>query len=182
MEWFKTSNATGIDSYISDAYYSGASDTCGINLRLEMAKILKDPNCGKGHWIAYRRYDRTNPSQYYKKSTKEGAGGPAYEYTDTAILTRRVPLGLKGTKEERDRVGVGIQDAFIYYFEYDLNPKRGDHIYELVLGPGEQTSSPNLTTTEYVERYKIVVPHPYRLHHGRIEYWAVICEYDEIGW
>ena len=181
MNWFK-SDTLGIDSYISNNFYGSQSNTCGINLRLEMQNILKNPSCGKGHYIAYRRYDRMTQSEYYSKYTKEAKGGPAHEYTDTAIITRRVPIGFKGEEINRDKPGITIKDSFVYYFEYNVCPKRGDHIFELSSGPEEQLSEPDLTSLEYVERYIIASTHPYRLHKGRIEYWSVIAEYDGVGY
>lgn len=181
MNWFK-SDTTNTDSYISNTFYSGSSDTCGINLRLEMEKILKDPVCGKGHYVAYRRYDRTTTSEHFSKYTKEGKGGPAYIFKDEPLLTRRVPLSFKGQKVEYNKAGILDLNRFVYYFEFDTSPKRGDHIFELSLGTEEQKSIPILDELLYVERYVVVSTQPFRLHRGRIEYWSVIVEYDEIGY
>lgn len=182
MQWYNDTTTTSTDNWISNTFYSGLSTQGeGIDLRQEMSFLLygNPPRSPKGHWIIYRRYDRTRPSKYYKKSTKEGVGGPAYEYTDSLVRTRRVPLDKNGNPLDPLKAGMDIGDKYCYYFTYDVNPKRGDHIIEVSLN--DHSITPNVDTVELSEeRYLIKRTHGYRLENGNIQYWIVSCDYDEI--
>lgn len=191
MNWFVHQTPTtsqgavdvqSVDSWVNNTFYpSFLSQGEGIDLRIEMQQILygSSTRLPKGHWVIYRRYDRCAPSQYYKRSTKEGVGGPAYRYTDILLRTRRVPLAKGSDSLNILKAGADIGDTYIYYFTYDLNPSRGDHIMELVLN--DHSSRP----TEIVfseDRYLIKRIHPYRLENGNIQYWIVNAEYDEVSY
>lgn len=170
-----------VDTYINNTFYGGLSEAEGIDLRQEMRWILygsltRKP---KGHWIAYRRYDRCTPSQFWNKRTKEGVGGPAYEYTDEALRTRRVPTGKRSDQLDPLKAGVEISDMYTYYFEYTVNPKIGDEIYELTLNNHAPTSV-TLANIPYAEKFRIKRVHPYRLENGNVQYWAAIAQFDEI--
>ena len=183
MNWVKTpSSVTSTDDWVASSFYPfTASQGEGIDLRLEMYHLLygSTSRLPKGHWIVYRRYLRNQPSEYYNRSTKEGVGGPAYKYEDTLLRTRRVPLAKGSDSLTALKAGIDIGDSYIYYFTYDVNPSRGDHIMEIELN--DHSSKPNLSTLAYSdERYLVKRIHPYRLENGNVQYWIVNCEYDEI--
>lgn len=179
MNWFKNTTTQDVDSFINNTFYSGLSSTDGINLRMEVNNILNDPIKGNGHYILYRRYDRSKTSEFYNPETKEGVNGPKNIYTDIIYKTRRVPYRLKGGSDSSLKPGQLIDDKFIYYFEYNVCPKRGDDVFELNLGTEEQNTIPSITT-KLLERYIINTVHPYRQYRGRVEYWLATCTFDEV--
>lgn len=183
MNWVKTpSSVLSTDNWVSSSFYPFTSSQGeGIDLRLEMMHLLygSASRLPKGHWIVYRRYLTNQPSEYYNKHTKEGVGGPTYKYQDTLLRTRRVPLAKGSDSLNALKAGMEISDSYIYYFTYDVNPKRGDHIMEIILD--DHSSKPNINGISYSdERYLIKRIHPYRLENGNTQYWIVNCEYDEI--
>lgn len=154
-----------------------------INLRDELNVILHgDSNhIALGHWIVYRRYDRNTPSVYYSNRTHEGIGGPAYTYTDTLLKTRRVPINKKGMAIEDLKVGVDIDTKYVYYFEYTVVPKVGDHIFEIEWP--DHNSRPVINSSlVYTDKNLIKRVHDYRLEFGNIQYYIVSCEFDEVGY
>lgn len=180
MDFFQSTNVQGVDSYINSEIYGGlATQGEGIDLRLEMNYILygNSTRKPKGHWVVLRKYDISKTSKYYNKHTKEGVNGPAYEYTDFVIRTRRVPVGFTGNPLEPLKVGQAIGDTYIYYFEYTVNPKRGDHIIELALD--DHTNKPTITQSIMAERYRINAVHPYRLENGNVQYFSTQVKWDE---
>lgn len=183
MNWTPTSS----DNYIGSSVYNNvATQGEGIDLRLEMHWILYGksdfpPRVPKGHWVVYRRYDRTKQSQYYSNRTHEGIGGPAYEYTDTLLRTRRVPVDRKGTPIDPLKVGVDLEDKYIYYFEYTVVPKIGDHILEIQWNDHAITPVINSSLT-YTTKHLIKRIHEYRLEQGNIQYYIVSAENDEVGY
>ena len=177
MDFFKPVDVQGIDSYINNTFYQGLSSQGeGIDLRIEMNHILygNAQRKPKGHWVILRSYDLCSPSQFYNKQTKEGVGGPAYNYTDTILRTRRVP---KGLGVDPLKAGNALDDAYIYYFEYNVNIKRGDHIIELFWN--DHSIKPTITNDIMTERYRVVSVHPYRLENGNVQYHSVNAEIDE---
>ena len=181
MDWYRP-DTDSIDTYIGDTYYPGLSTQGeGIDLRTEMNYILygKGTRKPKGHWVIYRSYDRSKPSENYSSDTHEGVGGPAWEYTDTLLRTRRVPVRFRGDPLDPVKAGIAVSDNYVYYFEYTVNPKRGDHIIELIWD--DHSVKPTLSSVPLLERYIIRGTHPYRLENGNIQYWATTTEFDEIG-
>lgn len=169
-----------VDGFINASVYGGAfSEAEGIDLRAEMHAILygglgRKP---KGHWITYRRFDRTTLSEYWNPDTKEGVGGPAYVYTDELIKTRRIPAPRSET-DERIKIGTTFQDEFVFYLEYTVKPKKGDYIYEL--NWDDHRLQPTTDQVSFYEKLVIHRVHAYRLENGNVQYWAVLCRYDEI--
>jgi len=176
-------SASNVDTFLGTSLYSGLSQAEGIDLRIELHRILYGSvtTRPKGHWITYRRYDPSTPSDYFNKRTKEGVEGPAYAYTDTYLRTRRVPVRKNVDDLTQQKPGMDIGDTYVYYFEYTVKPKIGDDIFELDL---EDHSITSLTPCDYnfTDRYKIKRVHPYRLESARIEYWIVVAEYDEVNY
>jgi hypothetical protein len=132
----------------------------------------------KGHWVILRKFDRTRPSQYYDDKTHEGVGGPAFEYEDVLIRTRQVPMRKNTDQLLVTPPGIDINDCYVYYFEYTVNPKIGDDILELDLLDNRRT--PVITTVHPTARYSIERTHPYRLESGNVQYWAAVTRYNEV--
>jgi hypothetical protein len=153
-----------------------------INLRKEMHGILygdaTQPK--KGHWIVYRRFNRCETSEYYSERTKEGVGGPANTYTDQLIRTRRVPVDKAGLPYTETPPGIDLSDKYLYYFEYKINPKVGDQIFELNLC--NHNLKPVMSNLVYGDRLTIKRVHDYRLECGTIQYWVVSTQIDEVSY
>lgn len=184
MNW--TSSVTNSDNYINKTVYNSvATQGEGIDLRTEMNWLLYGKNTfpirkPKGHWVIYRRYDLSSKSSNYSVRTHEGVGGPAYNYSDSLLRTRRVPTMKAGIPQDVTKAGIDIGDKYVYYFEYTVKPKIGDHIIELDLD--DHTNTPNINTTIYEERFQIKKVHAYRLENGNVQYYIVSCDYDMEGY
>lgn len=177
MDFFKPVDTKEIDSYINTVFYQGLSSQGeGIDLRIEMHNILygNGQTSPKGHWVVLRSYDMASPSRYFNKSTKEGIGGPAFNYKDTILRSRRVP---KALGVDPMKAGNALDDAYIYFFEYDVKIKRGDHIIELYWN--DHTNKPIVDPSIMVDRYRVVSVHPYRLENGNVQYHSANAEIDE---
>lgn len=180
MNWINNQDIVSINNYINTSVYGGTGvQGNGIDIRLEMHHILYGDFgiVPKGHWVVLRKYNRNQRSAYYNKTTHEGVGGPAYTYTDHLLRTRRVPVGAKHEQLIESKVGNIIGDQFIYYFEWTVNPKIGDDIYELDLN--DHTLMPNINEVNFIERYKIKRSLPYRLENGNIQYYSAVSIFDE---
>ncbi len=178
MNFFKdTTVAT--DNAIQHTYYSGlSSEADGIDLRIEMNRLLygttfKKP---KGHWVIVRHFSKTDHSKYYNKYTKEGILGPARNYTDTLVRTKREPTRLSSNSLDDVKAGIITQHQYEYYLEHTVDIKDGDQIYELsVLDHASKPSSYTFT-----EKYDVSRVHPYRLENGNVQYYKLVCDYNNI--
>lgn len=182
MNWYKS---TSTNTYSSENLYPGIlTQGEGIDFRQELHEILYGSNfpfkSPKGHWVVYRSYDLCSPSVFYSNRTNEGVGGPAYNFTDNLVRTRRVPLDKSGLPINDTKIGAELGDRYHYYFEYTLTPKIGDHIFELILN--DHSIIPNLNTTNYGSKYIIKKIHDYRLNNGNIQYYIANCEFDEVSY
>jgi hypothetical protein len=176
MQWLK-------DIQTTSRWTNTVSTLTGeIDLRQEMHTILYGDATHKklGHWVVYRRFDRSNPSEAYSNRTHEGIGAPAYEYTDTILRTRRVPTDRKGLPEDALKVGIDLTDKYIYYFEYTLVPKVGDYIFEIEWP--DHNLTPTLSGLKYTEKYNIRRTHDYRMEQGNVQYYIVSCNLDEVSY
>lgn len=180
MKWIADSTTT--DNYINTNIYGDLGQAEGIDLRIEMHSILYGGlgKVAKGHWVLLRKYDRTKPSAYYKKAQHEGVKGPAYEYTDYTLKTRRVPVSKSTEKLFPLKSGLDIEDSYIYYFEYTVNPRVGDDILELSWS--DHSVQPTAATVKILDKYKIERTHPYRLEHGNVQYWLAVAKNDEVNY
>lgn len=184
MQW--VNNHVNIDNYISsNIYHNIVTQNEGIDLRTEMNWILYGKNTyptrsPKGHWVIYRRFDRTQKSQYYSERTKEGVGGPAYIFADELVRTRRVPTDRTGLPIEPLKIGGVLTDKYIYYFEYTVIPKVGDQIYEIQWN--NHSLTPKLGNIIYDSRYIIKRIHDYRLENGNIQYYIASAQNDEVNY
>jgi len=178
MNWYSSNqNSSLFDNSFSE-------EDNNINLRQEMHWILygktsQPIRVPKGHWVVYRRFDRCSPSEQYSNRTHEGIGGPAFKYTDSLLRTRRVPLDSKGIPLLDTKLGVDVGNRYAYYFEYTINPKIGDYIFEIEWDDHAITPVIN-NTLVYSERYKIKRVHGYRLENGNIQYFIVSSEFEEV--
>lgn len=183
ISWSSSSfDTSSIDTWLNQSLYGGLGQGDGIDLRIEMNRILYGGlgKTAKGHWVVLRAYDRSSPSSNYNKRTHEGVDGPAYNYHDTLLKTRRVPVSRRSDQLDANKAGITISDNYVYYFEWDVEVKLGYHIFELSLA--DHTNVPNPATLDFCEKYEIKRVHPYRLENGNVQYWAVIVEYDQIGY
>jgi len=180
---FTFTDTSGIDTFFSKQLYGGLTNADGIDLRIEFHRILYGYGSArpKGHWISYRRYDPTITSEFYNKRTKEGVEGPAYIYTDSYYRTRKVPISKSSDQLMQLKPGIDIGDTYVYYLDYDIRPKIDDDIFELDL-EDHSITNPVACAYRYTERYKIKRVHPYRLENGRIQYWLVVAQFDEVNY
>lgn len=176
MQWLRDTQAT------SRWATAGSNITGEIDLRHEMHVILHGDLTHKklGHWIVYRRFNRCERSDNYSVRTHEGIGGPSYTYTDTLLRTRRVPTDRKGLPEDALKVGVDLTEKYLYYFEYTVNPKVGDYIFEIEWA--DHNLTPTLSSLTYTEKYNIKRTHDYRLEQGNVQYYIVSCDRDEVSY
>jgi hypothetical protein len=162
-----------------------ASQTMGeINLRSELSEILRGSSSKpqRGHWIIRRQFDFERKSEYHDDVFREGVGGPAYEYTDTVILTRRDPMTLSDLGEATTPPGLLPGGKFIYYFEYDVVPSIKDQIFEVTWSNHTVTPRLDQITNSRTAKYNIKDVFPYRSDSGRIEYWACYAILDMVGY
>jgi len=113
MNWTNDISTNITDIHINRTVYGGVlTQGEGIDLRAEMHNLLygssgKKP---KGHWVCLRKYNRNKPSKFYSYVTHEGVGGPAYEYTDSFIRVRKVPIRKDTDRIESIKAGALITD------------------------------------------------------------------------
>lgn len=110
-----------------------------MDLSAELNKILDD----SGKWVMLRHFTSTK-SAYYDEVTKEGVGGPAFEYTDSVILTFASPssFGMAMTADGLTTAPAGEfpTRSTIYFVKNDVTISEKDIIYELDwIDPDEPT-------------------------------------------
>jgi len=172
-------DGSGINTW-GTKYFDGNPSYNDINLRTEFSNILNGSAVRRplGHWIVYRRYDRSRPSKYWDARTKEAVGGPAYEFTDELVRARRMMPRIFKTNEQMIKAGITFADNYIYYLEHNMNPMNGDEIFELRLD--NHLNKPSYDDVTLHERYVIIKTHDYRMEDGTIQYWAAISEFCEV--
>jgi len=153
-----------------------------IDLRHEMDVILGggDGDIQRGHWVAYRRFDLTETSEYYDPSTGTGKGGPGWEYEDEFYLARKVNFS-SIYNEQGMPIGVLPVPFTVFYFEHDLEPKTQDQIYEFTWADNSVTPTSS-DITEYTERFDIKAVKRMRDITGRTEFWAVVATGDKTSY
>jgi hypothetical protein len=181
MNWVQQQQES-VDQYLNSTMYGGISQADGIDLRIEINRLLYGTGTqnAKGHYVIVRKFDRTKHSQYWKDCTKEGVGGPGYFYLDILLKTRRVPIKMAGDSLLPTKAGIDVGDRYLYYFEYTLKPRRGDQIFELDWD--DHRVQPDINNVSLLEKYSIDKVHPYRLEFGRVEYYACAAEFDEVAY
>ena len=180
MNFFKDPT-TEIDQDIQQIYYPGLqSEADGIDLRIEMDRILNGYGLKKplGHWVVLRVFNPNAHSSYFNKYTKEGVMGPSREYVDVLLRSRRVPHRFTGNSLDNEKVGEISDLGYKYYFEWFVEVKPGDQIYEI--DAKDHKLKP--TTYKFTEKYDIKQVHPYRLENGNVQYIAAISEFNNISY
>ena len=176
MNWFKSASDT--DEFIKNTLYPDINNEAdGIDLRQEINWILYGNAFKKplGHWVILRHFDRTKHSEFWNPISKEGINGPAHPYTDILLRSRRMPYPRSDT-EEVAKAGNIFSDKLVYWFEYHVEIANGDQIYELdVVDHKNKPTSYNFT-----EKFDIKRLHPYRMENGNVQYFAALCEYNNI--
>ena len=177
-----TFDTSSTDNYLNQNLYGGLGQGEGIDLRIEVNRLLYGGvgKLPKGHWVVLRKFDTSSRSTNYNKYTHEGVAGPAHEYTDVVLRTRRVPVSKRSDALEPLKPGVAIGDMYTYYFEYTVNPKIGYEILEPGPSFNHATTSPSFTGVNFHEKFTIKRVHPYRLENGNIQYWAAVVEADQV--
>ena len=178
MNFFKDPTST-VDDNIRNTYYPDmSSDADGIDLRIEMNRILYGSQFKKplGHWVVLRIFKNDTKSKYFNIYTKEGIMGPSHDYIDIVLRSRRVPVRINRTDLEDEKSGNINQLTYTYYFEWNIPITPGDQIYELNVK--DHTTKP--TEYSFVEKYDISQVHPFRLENGNIQYLEVIGKFNNI--
>ena len=172
MNWFQGSSNSSVHGSIFTTEFSD-----GIDLRSEFHTILygnasMNP---KGHWVVLRHFDRTKKSIYYNKYSKEGVGGPPHPYTDTLLRARRKSYP-RSESEDNIKLGSIFSDSYVYYLEYTVTAQIGDQIFEI--DTANHASRP--ISYKLKSKYDIKRFDPYREDNGNVQYYAAICEFDNI--
>ena len=110
-------DTSGVDTYLNQTLYGGLGQGDGIDLRIELNRILYG-GLGKkplGHWVVLRAIDRSKPTSDYNKRTHEAIGNIGYEYHDTLLKTRRVPVSKRTDQLDALKAGVEVSDNYVYY-------------------------------------------------------------------
>lgn len=171
----------------SNPLFPNLNITEGIDLREEMSRILHGwgNESGKGHWVVYRRFDLSQPTNRDTDASTigEAVGGPAWEFTDELYLTRRVVMQAGGAlqaQEQPTTPGILSIPFIVYYFEHNVNPKAEDEIYEIYYQGKEE---PITIQPPYRERHQINMVVPYRCDDwGRVEYYSCRVKGDPVRW
>jgi len=178
MNFFKD-RTTKVDDQIQSTFYPGMdSDADGIDLRIELNRILYG-SYGKhplGHWVIVRVFDRDNRSDYFNNYTKEGIMGPAHPYKDYLVKVRRVASRLTRNSTDELKPADIAGDKFSYYLEWTVPIKAGDQIFELNVK--DHTNKPE--DYKFVYKYDVSRIQEYRLENGNVQYIEAIGTYSAI--
>lgn len=181
MNW-TSADTDKVDNYINSIVYNGLGLSEGIDLRAEVIGLLYGTlgKMPKGHWVVFRRYDRTKPSQFYNSDTKEGVGGTPFAYTEELLRTRHNDTGSKKDTLGFLKSGEYDPKLRIYYFDWRVKPLLGDVIFELLLD--DHTNTPDINNLVKYEIFKVKKVHPYRIDFGNIAYYACECDRDMVNY
>jgi len=179
--WPAPTTPTGVSFYQPT---SGDS----INLREELRGIFHGTatESAKAHWIVLRKMDLTKRSQYWNEETLEAIGGPAYEYTDIVVRTRRRINDSHSVQDEMQSFADPGQihvTTGMYFFEHDVKPKKEDEIFEIDYDLSICPTAPRLDRIPYPYKEKHIIREsiPLRLDQGgRTEYWACYVRRDYV--
>ena len=159
--------------------------TNNIDLRSELHDILNGNYhiIDMGQWVILRRFDLNSTSQYYNEMTREGVGGPKYNYTDTLYKTYKWNSWVADPFSEQDiSVGQLLTPLVTFFFEHDVKPTEHDEIFEFDYD--EHTVKPVLSSIPkpYQNRYNIKSVQIYRMDKGRVEFYACRSVKDSISY
>lgn len=164
----------------------------GVDLREEFDCFVNgnQDSQGHGYWAVYRRFDTSQNSDLYNrttgkgkyfKPTGEGVGGQSYPYEDELVRTVKRALTVTASrfKVEQETPFGNIPVLYRqFYFAHDMKPKESDLIYEIDY---EGNDEPTGIEPPYMQAWNINLVEPYRSDGGRIEYYACICGIEVIG-
>jgi len=148
------------------------------NLRAEFSAVLRK----YGHSIIFVHQDKRFRCKCYSERSGEGRSdcgtcfGTTYRVSVEKRLTRRkvntVPETLPGVKKVMP-AGHSDSLAYVYYLEYDVEPKEGDLILEVEW----QDNVP----ARIKEKLVVSVAEPMRLVEGRVEFYQVYVRTEAKG-
>lgn len=156
--------------------------TTGIDLRVEMDKILRS----YGHWVMVRHYDTTRHSKYWDERAHEAVGGPAWEYMDYIVRSRKVlqrSIGTLSALEMPAPPGMMTVPYVNYYVQWDPTGDDltiYDDIYEFRWSSNIRPTTNDLNN-RYIGRYNIKEAVDLLGDAGRREYYLCICQYMALG-
>lgn len=145
-----------------------------IDLRKELHNLLHGSQAVNriGQWVILRRFDLTKFSEFYNEITREGVGGPKYKYTDELYLTYKWNSFTSDPfNEQQVPAGTMSVPLVTFFFEYNVNPKEEDDIFEFDWPDHTITPTLSQISKPYSIRYNIKNASSYRLDNGRIEYF-----------
>ena len=147
----------------------------GIDLRKELDTLFNDQKTA--YWVVYRRFDLTKHSDHFVDITKEGVGGPKYEYTDELIEVRSSLIRRLSQNLEVPMPPALLQDSAVnFYMRHTVQPKIDDVIYEIEY-PGAQKPASVPLPDLYTVKFNIMGVFPMRdANYGRVEYFLVYCK------
>lgn len=156
--------------------YSKESVNVGIDIRKEIENLFNGSSdiVPIGQWIIYRRFNLDSKSDYYNEITREGVGGPKYNYTDELILTYKWNSWVADPFAEVNTKPGNLDLPLVtFFFEHDINPKEQDEVYEFDWDD-HHTIKPVLSQIPkpYKTRFDIKFVQTFRLDRGRIEFFA----------
>jgi hypothetical protein len=158
-----------------------------IDLRQEMEDIFygTSTEVPQSHWVILRQVDLSSRSDNFEGGQwDEPVGGPIWDYTDIAVLTRHNSVtsgSLARFLEQEEQMGIVHIDYRIYYFEYNVVPKKEDWIFEISWDDHTVEPIPgNLVIDDYIDRFNINDVVPLRGDHGRVEFYACLCKRDRV--
>jgi hypothetical protein len=156
---------------------------------LDLRKWFDDMLARFGHYVILRRYDTTTHSVYWNTLTKEAVGGPAWEYTDYVIRSRKVIMTSAGTLSALEMPappGLFTVEYVTYYLKWNSvlpGITANDEIYEFVTPTSniETGSVPKADVVECNTKYNIIETVDMLGDAGRNEYYKCICKQDVVG-
>ena len=144
----------------------------GIDLRQEIRDLFygNEEITPIGQWVIYRRYDYNKKSIYYNEITREGVDGPKYQFIDELLLTYKWNNPMS-TDAQNLQPGLLSTPQSTFIFEYTVNPKEFDEIYEFDWCNNLVTPVLNQIPKPYKYKFNIRSVATYRLDNARKEYF-----------
>jgi len=157
--------------------------TVGIDLRHELDDILNT----YGHWVMVRKYDTSTHSEYWDDELHEARGGPAWEYTDHIVRSRKVIQrsgGVLSALEMPSPLGMISVPYVLYYLRWDVTAQgigAEDELYEFQWDINRKPG-PDEAVDICDRKYAILESVDLLGDSGRREYYLCICRLDKVGW
>ena len=146
-----------------------------IDLRAELKELFQNDEGGTARWVLIRHFTNEH-SEFWKETTGESVGGPAFKFVDTLVEAYSTSSRSDGMDLEKPMSF--DDDTYRFFFEYDIVIKDNDEIFELDYYKREKptivykASDSSLKDGKVmpVERYKVKKTDNLRCDEGRIEY------------